>query len=197
MTLRGAATAAMLTATAALLAWVLFVGLPRFYVPPETGEPAPAATASPAPAPAPAPPAKPGRKIKASLFYLDGTGTALAPIEREVPYADSTIEQAKAIITAQIAPVDPPLISPVPPGTALRALFVTPAGEAYLDLSRELVAAHPGGSTNELLTIYALVDALTVNLPAVTAVQLLVEGQELDTLAGHVDLRRPLVKKVQ
>jgi Sporulation and spore germination len=58
------------------------------------------------------------------------------------------------------------------------------------------VAAHPGGSTNELLTIYTIVHALALNLPAITAVQVLVDGREIDTLAGHVDLRRPLPKNL-
>jgi hypothetical protein len=49
---------------------------------------------------------------------------------------------------------------------------------------------------NELLTIYTIVHALTFNLPAVTAVQLLVDGKEVDTLAGHVDLRRPLPRNL-
>ena len=57
-------------------------------------------------------------------------------------------------------------------------------------------AAHQGGSVDELLTVYTLVDALTSNLPAVTAVQLLVDGREVETLAGHVDLRRPLTKNL-
>ena len=35
-----------------------------------------------------------------------------------------------------------------------------------------------------------------MNLPAVTAVQMLVDGKEVDTLAGHVDLRRPLAKNL-
>jgi hypothetical protein len=48
-----------------------------------------------------------------------------------------------------------------------------------------------------MLTIYTIVHALTFNLPAVTAVQLLVDGKEVDTLAGHVDLRRPLSKNLQ
>ena len=30
----------------------------------------------------------------------------------------------------------------------------------------------------------------------VTAVQLLIDGKEVDTLSGHVDLRRPLVKNL-
>ena len=33
-----------------------------------------------------------------------------------------------------------------------------------------------------------------MNLPAIKSVQILVDGQEVETLAGHVDLRRPLVK---
>jgi spore germination protein GerM len=121
----------------------------------------------------------------------------LTSVERDVPYGEGTIEQAKAIINAQIAPATEPLVSPVPAGTTLRALFVTPKGEAYVDLSGELAAAHPGGSLNELLTVYALVDALTVNLPAISTVQVLIDGKEVETLAGHVDLRRPLAKSLR
>ena len=54
--------------------------------------------------------------------------------------------------------------------------------------------AHPGGSLNELLTVYAIVNAVTANLPAVQRVQILVDGKEADTIAGHVDLRRPLAR---
>ena len=42
-----------------------------------------------------------------------------------------------------------------------------------------------------------LVDALTVNLPAISAVQVLIDGREVETLAGHVDLRRPLSKNLR
>src|SRR5205814_9718699 len=94
------------------------------------------------------------------------------------------------------APVGEPLLSAVAPGTRLRALFVTERGDAYVDLSREVAAAHTGGSLDELLTVYTIVNALTANLPAVSAVQVLVDGKEVDTLAGHVDLRRPLAKNL-
>jgi germination protein M len=82
----------------------------------------------------------------------------------------------------------------MPKGTTLRALFLTPRGEAYVDLSREVVTSHAGGSVNELLTIYTIVHALTANLPAISAVQILVEGREVETLAGHVNLQRPLAQ---
>ena len=45
-------------------------------------------------------------------------------------------------------------------------------------------ANHPGGTTNEILTVYSLVNALTANLPAVTGVQILIDGKEVDTLAA-------------
>jgi len=38
------------------------------------------------------------------------------------------------------------------------------------------VSAHTGGTLNELLTVYTIVNALTVNLPAVRSVQILVDG---------------------
>jgi spore germination protein GerM len=186
MRLRRLLLAAGFTVAAALLVWLMFVGLPRWYGRPATttaGPPPPAAT-------------EPGRKIKARLFYVTDDGARLTAVEREVPYAEPTVDQAREIITAQIAPVADPLVSAIPPSTTLRALFVTSQGEAFVDLSGEVVSAHPGGSTNELLTIYTIVDALTLNLPAVTSVQLLVDGKEMDTLAGHVDLRRPLPKNL-
>jgi spore germination protein GerM len=183
MTTGRAVVAGTTAAVALLLAWVLFVGLPRWY-----GAPSKAAVdALPA-----APATEDVRKIKAHLFYVSGDGTRLTSVEREVPYAEQTVSQARRIIEAQIAPVEAPLVSAIPAGTTLRAVFVTEQGAAFVDLSREVAAAHPGGSLNELLTIYTIVQALTTNLPAVTSVQLLVDGKEVDTLAGHVDIKRPL-----
>ena len=76
----------------------------------------------------------------------------------------------------------------------LKELFLTDRGEAYVDLSAELSKNHLGGSLDEILTVYTLVSALTENLPSITRVQILIDGREVDTLAGHVDLRRPLAR---
>jgi spore germination protein GerM len=169
------------------MAWVLFVGLPRWYPP----------RAKPVAAPATAPAAAaPGRKIKARLFYVSDDGTRLTGVERDIAYGDGPAAQAGEIVKAQIAAAVPPLVSAVPPGTTLRALYLTANGSAFVDLSRDVVTAHPGGSLDELLTVYSIVNALTMNLPAVTSVQVLVDGKEVDTLVGHVDLRRPLTKNV-
>ena len=187
MTSRGVLSIGGLAIIIAVMTWGLFVALPRYVA----RAPKPTATTSIAPPPAPGP------KIKARLYYVSEDGTQLAGLEREVPFGEGTVDQAREIITAQLAPVAQPLMSAVPSGTTLRSVFLTDRGEAYVDLSREVSSAHTGGTLDELLTVYSLVNALTANLPAVKSVQLLIDGKEVPTLAGHVDLRRPLTKNLQ
>jgi spore germination protein GerM len=133
-----------------------------------------------------------GRRIKATLYYIAADGLRLQAAERDVAYADGTPDQAKRILEALVAPPPPGMVSAIPPGTALRGVYLAEGGDAYVDFTAALRANHPGGSLNELLTVYAIVSSLTTNLPAVTAVQILIDGHEADTLAGHVDIRRPL-----
>jgi sporulation and spore germination protein len=137
-------------------------------------------------------PAGNGRTIRATLFYANETGDGLVGVEREVPQADDTAEQARNILDRQFEAAPAPLLQVVPEATRVRTVFLITGGTAYVDLTGEVASTHPGGSLDELLTVYAIVDALTVNLPSVTSVQILIDGKEVDTLAGHVDLRRPL-----
>jgi hypothetical protein len=181
--------AGAIVGVAIVLSWLIFSALPRRY--------GAAPTKAVSAAPAAAAPAPPGRKIKARLFYVAEDGMHLTGVEREVAYGEGTVAQAREIVSSQIAPVPEPLVNAVPAGTGLRSLFVTDRGDAYVDLTREVVSSHTGGTDAELLTVYTIVDALTANLPAVRAVQILVEGKEVDTLAGHVDLRRPIEKNLE
>ena len=132
------------------------------------------------------------RRISATLFYITPGGDALVPVEQDVPYAAAPADQARRIVERQLAPAPAGHTSSIPAGTTLRALFLTSCGEAYVDVSKEIVTGHPGGSLHEALTIYAIVNALTVNLPDISSVQVLVDGHEVDTLVGHLDLRHPL-----
>ena len=168
-----------------LAAWALTRGLERVMQRPDD---------SASEQPDGAPPAEaPVRHITATLFYGSDDGMHLVPVQREVPYGEGAAEQGRQILLAQltIAP-EPPLVQVIPRGSTLRSFYVSGRGDAFVDLGREIVKAHPGGSTAELLTVYAIVHAVLANLPALTSVQILVDGHEVDTLAGHVDLRRPL-----
>lgn len=181
------------TAVAALaFATVLMFGLSRLLQAP----PQDAATADPSDTttiPPQATPAVP--KIKATLYFASEDGLQLTPVQREVPLAEGAVPQARAILEAQLAAeAPPPLTSTIPAGTTLRGLFVSPQNEAFVDLDPVVRTGHKGGSMQELLTVYTIVNVLLTNLPALQEVQILIDGREADTLAGHVDLRRPLRK---
>src|SRR5689334_22385597 len=79
--------------------------------------------------------ATPGRKIKARLYYVSMDGTKLTGVDREVAYADGPAAQAQEIVNAQLSAAAAPLVSAIPPGTTLRALYLSDRGEAYVDLS--------------------------------------------------------------
>jgi spore germination protein GerM len=174
-------------ALVSLLVWLLFVALPRWTAPRPVEPPpaAPAATTSPAP------------KIRARLYYLASDGLHLQAVDREVYFGEGPSEQARHLVEALLDPAPPPLVRVVPEGTRLRTLYLSAQGVAFVDLSGEASRNHGGGALDELYTVYSIVDTLTGNLPAITAVQILIDGREVDTLAGHVDLRRPLVRSAR
>jgi hypothetical protein len=174
--------AALLIASVAV-GWTLF----RLW-----SEPAPAPPPAAATAAAPAETAH----ITATLYYGSSDGRALVPVRRDVPLATGVVEQGRQILSVQFQDAPQPYVQVVPKGTTLRAFYVTDRGDAFVDLSGEVAKAHPGGSFNELMTVYAIVNAITTNLPAVQRVQILVDGKEVDTIAGHVDVRRPLERDV-
>jgi len=168
--------------------WIIFIGMPRLNR--DRSQPVESAQAGPAPAVA-------QRKITATLFYITEDGMALQGVQREVPFGERVDEQARHIIAALIAGTPGSLASAIPAGTTLRALYVSERGEAFVDFSKEISVQHTGGALDELFTVYAVVNALTVNLPAITRVQILIDGKEADTLAGHVDLRHPLSQNLK
>jgi spore germination protein GerM len=174
-------------------AWFLFFGLPHWYSAKRAETVANAGTAAAAGQPA----GSAVRRITATLFYVSEDGTALQPVQREVAFGASMPDQARAILEAQLAAAAAPLVSAIPAGTTLREVFISERGDAFVDLTGAVSANHPGGSLDEIFTVYTIVNALTVNLPAINRVQILVEGKEVDTLAGHVDLRHPLAKSLE
>ncbi len=184
-------TIAATTVATIAFAFVLMTALGRLLT-----TPAPADDAEPAGPAAPAPPvAAAVPRIKATLYFASEDGLRLVPVENEVALAEGVVAQARSIVEAQLAATAPaPLVSTIPKGATLRGIFVSQRNEAFVDLDPSIRTAHPGGSLQELMTVYTIVNALLTNLPNLQDVQILIGGQEVDTLAGHVDLRRPLRK---
>lgn len=128
----------------------------------------------------------------AIMYYVAADGRGLVRREIDVPYGTDTLSRVRIIVERQLDIAPRQLLSPFPRGTRLRAVYLADDGILYVDLSGEVTTEHSGGSLDELLTVYALVNAVTTNVAEVSAVQILVDGREVDTLAGHIDLRQPL-----
>jgi hypothetical protein len=174
-----------------VFAVALMTGLSRLLSRPAPG----AAVADPVVTAAPAAAAPAVPKIKATLYFASEDGLHLVPSEREVPLAEGAVAQARSILEAQLsAEAQAPLVSTIPKGAALRGIFVSDRNEVFVDLDPAIRTSHPGGTMQELMTVYTIVNAVLTNLPNLQEVQILIGGQEADTLAGHVDLRRPLRK---
>ncbi len=125
-------------------------------------------------------------RIQVKLYVLASSGRELATEAEEILYSPSLQQQAKEVVRLLLR-----RSGAIPRGVSLREIFVTSQGVAYLDLSQELVSNHPGGSSAEELTVFSLSQTLIANFPAIKTVKILVEGREIETLAGHLDLTVP------
>ena len=165
---------------------------------------APAAPGSPAAAPSPAATATPvetpsftseQNRREVTLFFQEIDSESLGPEKRKIFLTSSVADQAKQIVVELInGPLEKGLLPTLPTQTRLRGLYLDRSGTAYLDLSSELVDFHPGGTDEEIATIFSIVDSLIYNLPQIKRVHILVNGEERDTLKSHLDLRRDYAK---
>ncbi len=172
-------------AVLALGVWLVASKLPVWLATAGTTAPAPVSSTSSA---------ADTRRIQATLYYVSSDGAGLVPVTRDVAYGATPSEQAKLVIDAQVAPPPNERASAIPKGTTVRAVYLTDTHQAYVDLGGTIATGQTGGSLDEALTVYAIVNAVITNLPDVTGVQILVDGKEVDSLAGHIDLRAPLGK---
>ena len=92
-------------------------------------------------------------------------------------------------------PKETELTSIFPRGAKLNGVTVD-NGTAYVDFSETLQRYFVGGSTGEELLVTSLVDTLT-EFPEIKRVQILIDGAEIETLAGHMDLSEPLTRNGQ
>ena len=139
-------------------------------------------------------PADPRPKRTVNLLFLRDESDALIPEAREIiADASSPAFEAREILGELIKGSQSGLLSALPPETKLIQVYIAKDGTAYVDFSREFSDRHPSGSNAEIATIYAVVDSLAYNLKAVKKVCFLVDGEERETLAGHIAINHPIL----
>jgi hypothetical protein len=137
----------------------------------------------------PAPVTSGDPKVKAKMFWGSKSeeGTLVA-VTVELPLSGDPVLRAKQILNTLLAgPIDPEART-LPPDAALLAFYILPDGTAVADFSEALANAIPSGIQSEQLAVDSITRTLEANVPQVQRLKILIHGQEVDTLAGHLDL---------
>ncbi len=138
--------------------------------------------------PLPQNPGARARLILGKLLDIYAASNALHP----VPGGAASIEKSSCFPFPAANRPGPPV-----PGSPLHSR--TPTDDAtgpqlaVVNLSSAFVAGHPAGIETESLTVLSLCGTLHANLPRVTQVRFLVDGQPRATLSGHADLTRTYI----
>ena len=94
-------------------------------------------------------------------------------------------EILRALLTLYLDKFSP---HPLGPGSDIRDVYLVDPGLAVIDLNAAFADNHRSGVLVEELSVVSLVQTLSANIPGITRVKILVDGNERETLAGHADL---------
>lgn len=136
---------------------------------------------------------EPLRTATVEIYFPSAVSDGLVGEFREIFDTATPGDRAKQIVADLISgPTSDDCLRALSPSTRLRQAYVLADGTAYLDFSSELTEGMGGGSMTELLTVYSIVDSVAFGIREVQRVAILVNGRPLETMNGHLDLRRPL-----
>lgn len=142
--------------------------------------------------PTPGPATEAHRTISVKLFFSAVESPGLVMEDREVAFSPDLAEQLHSVLDELVRGSQAGFAATLAPETKVLDVFVSARGVAYVDFSKEATQGHVGGSDEELRSVYSVVNSITANFPAIHRVQILVDDKPAVTLAGHVDLSRPL-----
>jgi len=141
---------------------------------------------------------KPAGSVPVTLFFSSADGSGFVREAREIEGSCSTdISPCIRAILEELA--NGPLgdLAPtLPQNSSFRSIQIQ-GGTAVIDLGAAVIEELPKGSSAEMSAVYSMVNTITFNFPAIKRVQFLVEGQNVSTLDGHLDLSKPLEPNFQ
>ena len=128
-------------------------------------------------------------RVKARLFWASDTeNSVLVPVMVELPLSLDPVLRSKQVLNTLLAgPVDADLRT-LPPDAVLLAFYLVPDGTGIADFSEALATSIPSGIVSEQLAVDSIARTLEANVPQVQQLRILIHGQGVETLAGHLDL---------
>lgn len=126
-------------------------------------------------------------KVKAKIFWAAGTDK-IAPVEIELALSADPVQRAKQVLHALMTSPPTPGQSTIPADGALLGFYILPDGTAIADFSDALASETPSGILSEQMVVDSIARTLENNVTSLRRLKILIHGQEMETLAGHVDL---------
>ena len=155
--------------------------------PPVTSEPQTPETAEP---PQVVKPAVQNQKISVKLYYPDAAGINLVGVKRNIEIKNDADKYLAAVQLLMKLPEEKDLTTIFPKNAKVNDIKVE-NGTAFVDLDKNITKSFAGGSTGEELLVNSVVKTLT-EFKEVKQVRFLLDGQEIETLSGHMDLSTPI-----
>ena len=130
-----------------------------------------------------------GSSEQVTLYVAYDDAGVLRPKSVRITLPTGRQERAAEILRALLALyLDKFSPHPLGPGSDFRDVYLVDPGLAVIDLNAAFADNHRSGVLVEDLSVVSLVQTLSANIPGITRVKILVEGNERETLAGHADL---------
>jgi hypothetical protein len=125
--------------------------------------------------------------VAAKIFWASGTDN-VAPANLELPLSADPVQRARQVLQALVSQAPNAAQRTIPAGTTLLGFYILPDGTAVADFSEALSAEMPSGILSERMAVDSIRQTLASNVPPLVRLKILIHGQEVETLAGHLDL---------
>ena len=124
------------------------------------------------------------------IFYPDENATKLVEVKRTIKFVDENEKYSAALSELMQTPKEQGLINIFPKHTKIKSV-TRKDDTAIVDFDKDIVKNFVGGSTGEEFLVNSVVDTLT-EFDEINQVRFLIDGQEIETLSGHMDLSEPV-----
>jgi hypothetical protein len=126
-------------------------------------------------------------RIQAKIFWAAGPDK-IAPVQVALALSADPVKRGKQVLNELITDAPTADQRTLPADAVVLGFYILPDGTAIADFSEALSAEMPSGILSEEMAVDSIRNTLENNVPGLSRLKILIHGQEVETLAGHVDL---------
>jgi hypothetical protein len=126
-------------------------------------------------------------RMQTKIFWAAGPDK-IAPVQVALALSPDPVKRAKQVLNELITDAPAADQRTLPADAVVLGFYILPDGTAIADFSEALASETPSGILSEQMAVDSIKSTLENNVPGLSRLKILIHGQEVETLAGHVDL---------